>query len=144
MDLAVRIDKNIYMGETRISIQIRDIRPADIDDDALFSSLALYRNVCRQESLTQPQREQACPDRALITKVYKFLRLTGEWKFDAEVLSMRLQEAPEAACAISVALEALVQSGILLFADGVYTCAQNTAKADLTQTEILSRLGYTE
>ena len=144
VDLAVRIDKNIYMGETRISIQIRDIRPADIDDDALFSSLALYRNVCRQESLTQPQREQACPDRALITKVYKFLRLTGEWKFDAEVLSMRLQEAPESACAISVALEALVQAGILLHEDGVYTCAQSTAKADLTQTEILSRLGYTE
>lgn len=144
VDLAVRIDKNVYMGETRISIQIRDIRPADIDDDALFTSFALYRGVCRKDVLSQAQTEQACPDRALITKVYKFIRLTGAWKFDAEVLSMRLQEKPDRVCALAVALDALTQAGILQCNDGVYTCTENAAKADLTQTDVLKQLCYTE
>ncbi|MBQ3518258.1 MAG: single-stranded-DNA-specific exonuclease RecJ [Clostridia bacterium] len=144
VDLAVRIDKNIYMGETRVSIQIRDIRPAGIDDNALFSSLALFRRVCRKEELTENQRAQACPDRALITKIYKYIRTNGEWKFDTEVLSVRLDEVPQRACAISVALQALLQAGILQCRDGVYACTQNAGKTDLTQTEILKRLGYTE
>ncbi|MBR2413548.1 MAG: single-stranded-DNA-specific exonuclease RecJ [Clostridia bacterium] len=144
VDLAVRIDKNIYMGETRVSIQIRDIRPAGIDDNALFSSLALFRRVCRKEELTENQRAQACPDRALITKIYKYIRTNGEWKFDTEVLSVRLDEVPQRACAISVALQALLQAGILQYRDGVYACTQKAGKTDLTQTEILKRLGYTE
>ncbi len=144
VDLAVRIDKNIYMGETRVSIQIRDIRPAGIDDNALFSSLALYRSVCRNETLTESQRTLACPDRALITKIYKYIRTGGEWKFDTEVLSVRLDEAPQRACAIAVALQALLQADILQCHDGVYTCTQKTGKTDLTQTAILKHLGYTE
>ena len=144
VDLAVRIDKNIYMGETRISIQIRDIRPAGIDDSAVFSSLALYRRVCRKEELTQEQRALACPDRELITKVYKYIRTHGIWKHDAEVFSIRLQEPTERVCAISVALDALSQAGILQEQDGIYVCNPTSAKADLTKTEILSRLGYTE
>lgn len=144
VDLAVRIDKNIYMGETRVSVQIRDIRPAGIDDNALFASLALFRNVCRNEVLTDTGRAQACPDRALITKIYKYIRTNGEWKFDTEVLSMRLGETPQRVCAIAVALQALVQADILQCRDGVYTCTQKAGKTDLTQTEILKRLGYTE
>lgn len=144
VDLAVRIDKNIYMGETRISIQIRDIRPSGIDDDTLFSSFALYRSVCRRDELSDTEKTNACPDRALITKVYKYIRSEGSWKFDTEVLSMRLQEDASRACALSVALEALLQAGILQCNGGVYTCTENAAKADLTQTEVLRRLQYTE
>lgn len=144
VDLAVRIDKNIYMGETRISIQIRDIRPAGIDDGAVFSSLALYQRVCRGETLTREQISLACPDRNLIAKVYKYIRTHGVWKHDAEVFGIRLQEAPERLCAISVALDALTQAGILSEQDGVYVCNETSAKADLSRTEILSRLGYHE
>ena len=144
VDLAVRIDKNIYMGETRVSIQVRDIRPAGIDDNALFASLALYRSVCRKDELKEEQRMLACPDRALITKIYKYIRTNGEWKFDPEVLSVRIEEAPQRACSIAVALQALVQAEILQCRDGVYTCTQKAGKTDLTQTEILNRLGYAE
>ena len=144
VDLAVRIDKNVYMGETRISIQIRDIRPADTDDDALFSSLALWRSVCCGDVLESLQRMMACPDRTLITKVYKYIRTVGVWSFDTEVLCFRLQEPPARACAVNAALLALTQAGILNCTDGVYTVCPNPAKADLTKTEILQALGYTE
>ena len=86
----------------------------------------------------------ACPDRALITKIYKYIRTNGEWKFDPEVLSVRIEEAPQRACSIAVALQALVQAEILQCRDGVYTCTQKAGKTDLTQTEILNRLGYAE
>ena len=144
VDLAVRIDKNVYMGESRVSIQIRDIRPSGINEDALFSSLALYRSVCRADALDADKKSKACPDRSLITGIYKYIRTVGEWKYDAEVFTMRLGEAPERACAVLVALDALTQTGILTCRDGVWRCNENAAKADLTQNELLMRLGYSE
>lgn len=144
VDLAVRIDKNIYMGETRISIQVRDIRPADMDDTTLFSSVAMYQRVCRQEPLDPQAVQFACPDRNLIAKVYKYVRTHKEWGFDAEILLMRLEEPPQRACAVLVALLALTQAGVLSCEDGIYRCCEKSEKADLTSVDVLKRLGYTE
>ncbi len=144
VDLAVRIDKNVYMGETRISVQVRDIRPAGMDDTTLFSSLALYQRVCRNEDLNAADARAACPDRMLITKVYKFIRTNGAWGHDAEILLMRLGEEPSRACAVLVALQALTQAGVLCFENGVYRCCEKSEKADLKSVDVLKRLGYTE
>jgi len=52
VDVAVKLEKNEYMGQTNLSIQVRDIRPAGTDDDRLFSSLSLFSRFKRGKKIS--------------------------------------------------------------------------------------------
>lgn len=144
IDAAVRLEKNDYCGSTRVSIQIKDMRPAGSDDLTLFRSLALYERICRGEVLSDGERSSACPTRALITAVFKFIKERGVWQFGAEMLCVRLGMAVSEVCRVSVACRALADCGILLCENGAYSVNNITRKADLTSCAFLTQLGYTE
>ena len=137
VDAAVRLERNEYMGQTKVSIQIKDMRPADEDDKALFMSLRAYEDFVK--SVTHPVAHPLNPSRELLARVYKYIREAGHISDDAEVLCMRLGEEYSKAGAVKVALDALSDVGVLEIKDGVYYDARLSTKADLTQSPTLKK-----
>ena len=142
VDAAIRIERNDYMGETRLSIQIRDMRPAGSDDDAMFAAKAHYRAFLRGETLPEEQLSLLRPDRALIADIYRYIKEHGAWQFSPEMLCMRIGAQAGKAGAVSVALEALCEAGILTCDGEGYRLTDFNGKTDLAECGILKRLGY--
>ena len=142
VDAAVRIERNDYMGEKRLSIQIKDMRPAGINEEGLFSSLSLYRAFTGGEKLTEENRKRLCPDRAFISAIYRYIRENGEWRFSPEILCARLGIDGARAGAVQVSLDALTEAGILVSDSEGYRLSGFSGKADLSECGVLKALGY--
>ena len=137
VDVAVRLEKNEYMGQMKVSIQIKDMRPADENDTGLFSSLRAYEDFVK--GVTHPVAHPLNPSRELLARVYKHIREEGCVSDNAEILCMRLGEDYSKAGAVKVALDALSDVGVLTYKDGVYHDARLSVKADLTQSRTLKK-----
>lgn len=142
VDVAVRIEKNEFRGEVKVSLQIKDIRPAGEDDKGLFYALNLYRRFLRGEELTEKERTLLCPDRSLMGSVYKFIRENKKWSFSEEILCFRLGCPYEKAGAVKICLDALCEVGLLINNDGEYSLSSFEGKADLRNCEKLAKLSY--
>ena len=142
VDAAVKIERNEYMGEVKLSFQIKDMRPSGADDEALFSSEAGYLAFCRGEALAPDQLARLCPDRALISDVYRYIRENGAWRFSPELLCLRIGVQAGRAGAVRAALDALCDVGILSRDGDAYRLTDFTGKTDLAACGILQRLGY--
>lgn len=140
VDLAVKIDKNEYMGAVRLSIQVKDIRPAGSDDISLFASLACFNALTRGEKLPADITPLLTPSRELFGRVFKFVREKSPCSLPAEIIAFRLGEPSSAAGAVSVCLEALTEVGVLKKTAEGYADAQISGKADLSKSRLLARL----
>lgn len=142
VDVAVRIERNEFRGEIRLSLQIKDIRPSGEDDRALFGSLNLYRRFLRGESLNESERSLLCPDRSLLGAVYKFIKEQKTWSFSEEILCMRIGCPYQRAGAVRVCLDALLSVGLIEENEEGCKISQFSGKADLRSCENLEKLGY--
>lgn len=140
VDLAVKIEKNEYMGSVRLSIQIKDVRPAGSDDISLFASLACYEALVRGEELPADILALLEPSRELLGKVFKFVREKSPCALPPEVIAFRLGEPSGRAGAIKTALKALTEVGVLVKTEEGYADAKFSGKADLSSSDILKKL----
>lgn len=144
VDLAVKIEKNEFRGEIRVSIQIKDMRPAGENDREMFRSLHEYRRFIKGEELSAEEKAILCPDRALLGDVYRFIRSRKIWNKASEILCMKLNCSYERAGAVNICLDALTDVGILeRNADG-FVLTDFSGKADLKNCDVLKKLGYKE
>lgn len=141
-DFAVKIEKNEYRGEIRLSIQIKDIRPVGENDIAMFKSLYLYRKNLRGEALTAEEKRILCPDRNTLGSVYRFIKEHKKWNFSEEILCMRLGIPYDRAGCVKICLDALTSVGILTKYGEEYTLSDFSGKADLGSCQLLKSLGY--
>ena len=142
VDAVIRVERSDYMGDTRLSIQIRDMRPAGADDEAMFAARARYDAFRRGDALSEEDRRALCPDRALISDIYRYIRENKVWRYTPEILCLRVGVGAEKTGAAGAALDALCDVGVLTRdADGV-RLSGFTGKADLTECGILKALGY--
>ncbi len=143
VDVACKIEKNEFRGETKVSIQIKDIRPAAEDDEALFYSLYLYRCYLSGEELRAEEKRIICPDRGLAGEVYRFIKKQGTGLVSPEILCMRLGVPYIKAGAVEICLDALSDVGIIRRGEaGECTLNEFQGKADLHNCSILKNLGY--
>lgn len=143
VDVACRIEKNEFRGETKVSVQIKDIRPASQDDKALFYSLYLYRCYLSGEKLNEEEKRILCPDRNLVSDVYRFIKKQGCTIVSSEIICMRLTVPFIKAGAVEVCLDALEDVGIITRNEsGECTLNEFQGKADLHNCSILKNLGY--
>ena len=142
VDLAVRIEKNEYMGSVYVSIQVRDVRPAGTDDERLFGALAAFGRLERGETLSDPQMAQLLPSRRMIEAVYKWIRANAGRPLSAETLTFRLGVGIEPAGAAAVTLAALEELGLVEANGGVYGLPSVVRRAKLTDSTLLRRLGF--
>lgn len=140
VDIAAKLSLNEYMGNKTVSIQIKDIKLSDADDEKYEKAVLVYEAFKRGETLEREQKELIFPDRSLCTAVYKYIKKYVGKVLDAEVLAIRLGLSSEKAAAVKIALDALSELGVLNVKNGIYSIPEQNIKVELSSSEILKRL----
>lgn len=140
LDLAVRLEKNEYMGQTRVSIYIKDIRMSKTDDEKYLESVRLYEKVKRGERLSKEQAQKTLPDRKFVANVYRFVRDNEGWKADTDVLCYRLSDDGDNACKVLISLDALCELGIFKKSGDEIEVANTLIRVNLDDSSLLSYL----
>lgn len=140
LDLAVRLEKNEYMGQVKVSVYIKDTRMSGTDDEKYLKSVRLYEKIKRKDRLTSKEAKFALPDRQFTGELYRFLRDSGGWNYDTDVLCYRLNNDGSDACKVLVGIDALCELGILKKTKGRISLADTQKKVNLDSSELLSYL----
>lgn len=143
IDVAVTMDKNEWNGMVRLSVIVKDIRPAGASDDDMVRSEKTYDLIALRRPLNAEQASYAMPDRLFVGEVYRYLKIlqsnTGD---DADLCSLADLERilsivslsfPDAnLCRVRVAIEALLEHSLISITDsGKIRVEPTSAKVDL-------------
>lgn len=118
-DALVTLDKNVWNGNVRVSIIVKDLRPAGMDDDDMIKSEKLFDKIFLKKDLTREEAEFALPDRALFASIYTFLkkmdtpdknRISSK---EYEYLLSKTGSETTNLCKIRVAMLAMTQLGLI-------------------------------
>ena len=140
LDLAVRLEKNEYMGQTKVSIYIKDVRMSGTDDDKYLRSVRLYEKLKRREKLSEKQIEFITPTRQNIADVFRFIRSNKGWKHDLDVLCYRLSSDGSDACRVLTAIDVLEERGIFRKNGNEILLADTECKVNLDDSKLLGYL----
>ncbi len=140
VDLAVRLTQNEYMGEVKVSIQVKDIKLSEVDDDEVQKSLALYESFRRGDMLSQEQKQKLLPDRDFCGSVYKYLRANNGFSSSEEILCYRLGLKEDKLPALMVSLDMFIELGVINYVNGKYLLPTDSKKVELTESAIYKSL----
>ncbi|NLA76443.1 MAG: single-stranded-DNA-specific exonuclease RecJ, partial [Clostridiales bacterium] len=140
LDLAVRIEKNEYMGEVKVSIHIKDMRFSGADDKAVLGGYRLYEKYASHTQLNSAEKQELLPARELLVSVYKFIKLNGGWRHDAETLCRRTGLEDTKVAPVRTALDVLSELGLIIGGSDGYIMPETETKTDLQKSEILKFL----
>ena len=140
VDLAVRLEKNEYMGQTRVSIYIKDIRMSGTDDEKYLRSVRLYEKLRRKEKVRPEHVRLAVPDRSFIAQVYRFLKANGGFFGDTDVLCYRLGDDGSSACRILMSIDILCELGTLKKDDDAIILGDTEKKVNLGDSQLMAYL----
>ena len=140
VDLAVRLTQNEYMGEVKVSIQVKDIKLSEVDDDEVQKSLALYESFRRGDALLPEQKQKLLPDREFCGAVYKYLRANNGFSSGEEILCYRLGFKEEKLSALKIALDMFIELGLINYENGKYLLPTESKKVELTESSIYKSL----
>lgn len=138
VDVAATFDSNEYLGQIRLNILVRNIKLHDMDEDVLFAGMRQFNSIMHGENGSY---SSALPDREFIARVYKFVRGNGKWRYDNEMLCKRLGLSAQEYAKVSVAVEALLELGTLVYdGDGNLTLPQENVKVNLEDAPVIKRI----
>lgn len=140
LDLAVRLEKNEYMGQVSVSIYIKEIRLSGTDDEKYLKSLRLYEKVKRKDRLIRKEALFCLPDRKFAADVFRLIRDNSFKTLDYDVYCFRLGVDVSLACRVLVCLDAFEQLGLIHKSDNGYTVTDKKEKVDLESAPILTYL----
>lgn len=140
VDLAVRLTSNEYMGEVKVSIQVKDIKLSGIDDDEILRSYSLYEKFRRGETLSEEEKQKLLPDRVFCGNVYKYLRANNGFSFSEEILCYRLGLKEEKLASLKIALDMFIELGVINYENGKYLLPAESKKVELTESGIYKSL----
>lgn len=140
VDLAVRISKNEYMGEEKISVQVRDIKLSALNDDEIQKSIKTYESFRRGDTIDSETRKKLLPDREIFSGIYKYIRKNAGWDFDADLLCYRLGLKENKIASCKIVLDVLSELGVLLEENGKYSLPQEQIKVELENSLIYKAL----
>ena len=140
VDLAVRLTSNEYMGEVKVSIQVKDIKLSDVNDDEVLKSLVLYESFRRGDELSKEQKQKLLPDREFCGNVYKYLRANNGFSSTEEILCYRLGFKEEKISALKIALDMFIELGVINYENGKYLLPTESKKVELTESNIYKSL----
>ena len=140
VDLAVRLERNEFMGETRVSIHIRAIRDSFTSDDKCLEGMRLYEKVKRGERLTPSEKEKAVPSREDTAKVYKYIKQNKSVPDDMDILCLRLGDDGENICKYTVSVDAMTELGLLRNDNGKISLTENQSKVILENSSVMKLL----
>ena len=141
VDLAVNLDKNVYNGETRVSVIVRGIRPSNTDEEKVLSSIALYEKFARGERLSSEQAKRLLPERELEVAVFKSIKARPLIDNYCEMLCVRLGDDGSRLAAMTASVEIMLEMGILTIDEDNRVCVpQNPPKVNLEDSTIMKKI----
>lgn len=140
IDLAIRLSQNEYMGETKVSIQVKDIKLSTMDDDKVQESLLLYESFRRGDILTEEQKKILLPDREFCGNVYRFLRANNGFSANEEILCYRLGLKEEKIATLKIALDMFIELQVINFQNGKYFLPAEQKKVVLENSVLYQSL----
>ena len=141
VDIAVNLDKNVYNGETRVSVIARGIKPSLTDEEKVLSSILLYERFQRNEKLNADEAAAILPDRQLEVEVFKSIKNKPLRDKYCEALCVRLGDDGSHLAKITAVVDIMLEMGILETddEDTVYV-PENPPKVNLDDSEIMKRI----
>ncbi|MEG1179918.1 MAG: single-stranded-DNA-specific exonuclease RecJ [Oscillospiraceae bacterium] len=137
VDIVVGIERNIFMGETRVTILLKDIRFTGTDDDEMINGIKIFEKIIRREQLTAEEAVYALPSRELSAEIYRFIKANGNWRYTTEVLWQRVKHPENNYSRTAVAVEVFKELGVLAVNDsGHIIIPDSVKKNDLDNSDI--------
>lgn len=141
VDLAVNLDRNVYNGETRVSVIVRGIRPSATDEEKVLKAISLFERFSRREKLTPQEAAELLPDRELEVSVFKSIKAKPLKDKYCEELCVRLGDDGEKLAKITAVVEIMLEMGVLAAnEDDMIYVPENPVKVNLEDSEIMKRI----
>ncbi len=141
VDLAVTLDRNIYNGETRISVNIKNIRPSHTDENKVLLGRRLYEKVLGEMPLSCEQAECALPDRNIQVEVFKHIKMSKPVDDSFEQICMHLGDDGTEYCKVAVAVAVMLEMGVITKTNGGRLApAETNGKVDLNDSVLMKRI----
>lgn len=112
LDLAVTLDEKEYRGEDRLTVTVRDVRLAGLDDRAQIHSYRLYERFLRREPMTQEDCGVLAPTREELAAVYRMLASFRGAAFGVESALGILKHLNFTAGKLLFSLDVMVERGL--------------------------------
>lgn len=141
VDLAVQIEKNVFRGEIKPSVHIKEMRFSGTDEENYLKSMRLYEKYRHGDALNEKEVAFLTPSREFLLGVYKFMKNAGTFPFDIEVFCKRSGCPYKNAATAAVSFDVLTELCLLKKDEnGAYLYTEPAQKADLSASEILKTL----
>ncbi len=140
VDLAVKLERNEYMGQVRVSIYVKDIRMSGTDDEKYLKSVRLYEKIKIGERVTSAAARFALVTREQVAAVYRYIKKCGSWSHGTDVLCYRLGGDGSNACKVLVCIDVLTELGIFKKDGDTVTLADESKKVNLEDSRLLSHI----
>lgn len=141
VDAAVTLSIHEYNGEERVSAIVQDMRLAGLDEDGLFVPKQIYEKIRRKEPLSDVERELALPKREDVAAVYRFVRATGSFSYDYDILYSRMPHGRLNYCRTRLCADILGEMKLIQLRKDPCTAylavVHNPGKVDLGQSKVL-------
>ncbi len=135
VDVAVRLSAGEYMGKSKINVQVKDIKFSALDDEKVILSQQMYEDFCANESIS----EALGVTRELCGDIYRFMRINNNWRHSAETMCYRLGLSAENIVNCQIALDVLVELGILKYSEGCYGVPSENVKNPIENSTIFNK-----
>lgn len=137
IDAVVSLEKNVFMGEVRVSVYLKDIRFAGTDDDEMITGINIFEKILRGDKLTAQEAEYALPSREFSAEIYKYIKSCTNWRYSTEILWQRVKHPENNYCRTAVAVKAFIELGLLTSNDlGHIIIPQTVNKTELDSAPI--------
>ncbi|MBQ6935350.1 MAG: single-stranded-DNA-specific exonuclease RecJ [Clostridia bacterium] len=140
VDLAIRLSQNEYMGEIKVSIQVKDIKLSAMNDDEIQKSLMLYESFRRGDVLTEGQKENLLPDRDFCGNVYRFFKANNGFNANEEILCYRLGLKEEKLAVLKIAIDMFLELKVINLFNGKYFLPTEQKKVVLENSVLYQSL----
>lgn len=143
VDLAVKLDLNVYNDQEYVNYRLSDIKFSDWDQDAYISSEEIFVRFCRGDEITREEARSILPDRSEFATVYRFLRSNGGYHFSFDTLLYRMN-ASISYGKLRVILECMNELGLVRIFEGLYDASvellEVEGKVNLEDSYIIQKL----
>jgi len=141
VDLAIALDKNIYAGNTYLSVIVRDIKLSSVDTQEQLISQRIFERFFTGRSIRTEDARSILPDRNDFSLVYRYLRDNNGFTGAVDMLSVKLS-LPLGK--LRVILVAMSELGLLEIREGLskadISLCQVSGKVDLDSAPVIQEL----
>lgn len=141
IDLAVNLDRNVYNGEERVSVSVKNIRLNSMNEPKVLESIRLYEKLLGNEALSPEQAAQAYPDRDFQVRVFKYVKSAKPMSMAYEIICKNIGDDGSSLCKAAVTVDAMTEMGIMAKnAQGRLYIPEVGKKVDLNEASIMKKI----